>query len=766
MKTTLSLMVLFALVYAPSFSAQAQTDAGPTWQVLRYDISASAQPSTRALVAHVQITIRNVGRGSGSKLTLRINSKAEIKAATANDVSASFRASQDTRANQQKIEVTLPSAIAPNSTFTAAVDYQMPVTDNSQLSAISPLGVQFLPPSYWYPTPTNPTSPRGGDTAAFRLKVTSFAGDTLLSSGKSIDGAFDQSLNGQPFFLSGSWDLSDGVGEARGISAYLPKGASPDERKQAEAIVVLAGVARTYFTNMFGSAPDVPVRIIGVPRSGGFCDSGTLLLDVASFRRSKIDVVTAIQVAELIARLWIGGSTAVRAEGNGVIREGLVRHLATSFIEKEFGADTAEAERLRQRTAYAADAKRDAPLSVTTALDASYFTTVGNKGAMVWRLVEHAIGREAFIETLRGQLQSGAGEGAGLTLASFRAALSLRGGDPIKTLLQYEMDQPSDTDLLVGLPQARGNEWTVALRNMGALDVSTNVVAIMENGERVKTEALIPARNFGEAVFKTSAKPKRVEVDPGKLYPQTDYANDVVPRLTSGEDPLLEAERAFQRLDYVRAESLLRDFLAVTPNAEEARVLLARSLLAQNKLDQAEKEFRAALGLRAPTPVTLAWANIGLGEINLQRGQAAQAARNFDEAVRTAADYGTALAARAGRIKAEAATKNAPAPDESARSFIAQLDKSILSGRKADVEQLIVPGELATFAKAIVGSQPEVWQTQVLRTEQLDATRMAVDVNLTVKQLGRELSGRPVLILARTGGGWKLAGVEFFDEVR
>ena len=267
-------------------------------------------------------------------------------------------------------------------------------------------------------------------------------------------------------------------------------------------------------------------------------------------------------------------------------------------------------------------------------------------------------------------------------------------------------------------------------------------------------------------MFKTSVKIKRVEVDPEKLYPQIDYGNDVAPHPTSGIDPLADATRLYQRQEFARAETLLRDLLSATPSAEEARVMLARTLLAESNLDQAEKEFRAVLGLRTPTPVTLAWANIGLGEISLQRGQAAQAARNFDEAVRTGADYATSLAARSGRIKAEAAAKSSPTPDESARSFIAQLDKVILSGRKVDIDQMIVSGELTKFANAILGTQPEVWQTQVLRTEQLDATRMAVDVNLNVKQLGRELSGRPVLILARVGGGWKLAEVEFFGEVR
>ncbi|MBV9956805.1 MAG: hypothetical protein JO360_00230, partial [Acidobacteria bacterium] len=113
--------------------------------------------------------------------------------------------------------------------------------------------------------------------------------------------------------------------------------------------------------------------------------------------------------------------------------------------------------------------------------------------------------------------------------------------------------------------------------------------------------------------------------------------------------------------------------------------------------------------------------------------------------------------------KAEAAAKTTPAPDDAARSFIAQLDKAILSGRKAEIDALIVPGELAAFAKGLVGTQPEIWQTQLVRTEALDATRVAADVTLHVKQLGREQSGTAVLILARTGNVWKLAGIEFLE---
>src|SRR5439155_23378890 len=103
-------------------------------------------------------------------------------------------------------------------------------------------------------------------------------------------------------------------------------------------------------------------------------------------------------------RLWIGADTPVRGEGPGVVREGLSRFLATLFIEKESGAEAAEAERARQRLAYSSIVKRDGPLSRTTALDSTYFNSVANKGAMIWRLIDHVVGRDAFVATLRASL--------------------------------------------------------------------------------------------------------------------------------------------------------------------------------------------------------------------------------------------------------------------------------------------------------------------------------------------------------------------------
>jgi hypothetical protein len=150
-----------------------------------------------------------------------------------------------------------------------------------------------------------------------------------------------------------------------------------------------------------------------------------------------------------------------------------------------------------------------------------------------------------------------------------------------------------------------------------------------------------------------------------------------------------------------------------------------------------------------------------LGEIALRRGQAKDAVRLFTEAVRADAEYGATLNARATRIRAEAGAP--PAIDESARAFIAQLDTAIRTGRQAEISPLIVPGELSGFVRGAVGTQPEIWETRVLRTEALGADLMAVDVAMRTKQLGVEHAGTAVLVLARVGGGWKLNAIELFE---
>src|SRR6267378_1752256 len=179
-KIILALTLLLSLAFLSLPVAKAQDEARAAWQVASFDIAANVLQAERSLTAIATLSIKNVGRGPGSGLTLRLNSKAKIKSVTANGASASYHSLADVRPGLQRLNITLPSPLAPNATVSLSVDYRIPVERNTGLEAISPLGSQFLPltaaaaaePSAggWYPMLNTPFTVRAGDTASFKLK--------------------------------------------------------------------------------------------------------------------------------------------------------------------------------------------------------------------------------------------------------------------------------------------------------------------------------------------------------------------------------------------------------------------------------------------------------------------------------------------------------------------------------------------------------------------------------------------------------------------
>jgi tetratricopeptide (TPR) repeat protein len=756
------ILFLLSLLVCLLVPAQAQTPAPPLWQVTLFDINANIQQAERMLSVAATVHATNVGGSPSRTLTVRLNTKASVKSVAAAGAPASFRPGAETRGELQRIEITLPAAANPGTGTTVTVNYTLPVETNTGLSAISPIGTQFLPLAFWYPMPNTPYTVRGADSAPFRLTVNiaNAISSGVEKSGSAGSISFDQSIHGQPFFVQGDWDKVEGTGEGA-VTVLLEKGASAEDRKRAEALLAFAGAARSFFSTSLGAAPNVPVRIVAVRRGAGFNDSGTVLIDADTLRLPKIDAATALSVAETIARWWIGGQTPVRGEGGGVLRDGLVRYLATQFLEKQFGRDAIVSELYRQRLAYVAVAQRDAPLARASQIDSTYFGSVPNRGAMFWRLIDRRVTRDAFMGVLRAALEAGKKDHAGITLSALREALVARGGEGLKALMDQQLDQVVDTDLMVGLPQQRGADWVSALRNMGSTDVAVTVAATTDRGERVLAETTVPAKNFGEVVFKTASKIVRVEVDPDKLYPQLDYGNDAVPRSKDLPDALSEASLQLGGQDFAKAEATSRAMIAAAPRFQDARILLGRALLGQNKLEEAEQIFRASLEEPLPFAATLAWANIGLGEISMKRNQPAEAAKRFNDAVVASRDYPSSLAARAARIRAEAAANNAPPVDEAARAFITQFSQAVVSNKKADLESRVVSGELVRFINASIGT--ELWETRVLRTEQLNANLIAADVYIKASKLGKAGEGTAVMLLARTPSGLRVSGIELFE---
>jgi tetratricopeptide (TPR) repeat protein len=534
-----------------------------------------------------------------------------------------------------------------------------------------------------------------------------------------------------------------------GVAVYLPKGAGAEGVKRAAELAGLMTGAREFVAGVLGKAPDLPLRIVSSRRGAGFGSGGTAIVSDAVFRHSKIDSITAMNIAEAVAKMWLGNSASVNGEGYGVIQEGLSRYIATQFIESKFGKDVADVERLRQRNSYAAVSKRDSPLSTVSPLDDFYYPEVANKGAMVWRILAKRVGPAEFSNILRSNIQDG-----NLNMAELRSAFSSQ-----KDLLDYLFDHVTDMNLLVGLPQTAGAETKVALRNTGAADVTVDIAATTITGEKISSSTSIRAASFGEVTFRSGAKVTRVEIDAEKMYPQTDYSDDTAPRESTDSDPLLVAKRFFDKQDFANAEIAARRTLRDLPRFDDLRILLGRSLLAQNKNAEAEREFRAVLDEKLPTSRSLAWALVGLAEVAAKAGQTDVALQQAQAAIMTDGDYGASLAARNIRTRLGVAST----PDPTVKAFFVDFDRAASANRKAEIDALVMPGEVTKFAGGVSGST-EQWRTDVRQIDRVDADSVMVEANMTVKLLNKDLeTGTAVYRLVRTAAGWRLAGVDMFE---
>jgi len=745
------LLFLTYITFIGALIAVAQDDIRPTatWQVQKYDIAATL-PSTetdRSLTSKATLIIKNITSTTASTLSLRISSNAEISAVTVNGATADFTKREEKVGNSgslQRISIRTPS-VAPGSTAIVTVDYKLTVKENSGVGALSSASSLFLPLSYWYPTPNSWYFARGADHGPVQLKVTAPAGISIISAGTETSGSFSDLGGGQPFFLAGNWDAVN----VNGVTVDIPKGAGTDARNRADDVSKLASEAKAFTANLLGTAPEVPLRIVGVRRGAGFSNDGTILIDEAVFRRSKIDSLTAMQIAEAIVKTWIGGSVAIAGDGQGVIREGLPRFIATEFVEKKFGKDVADVERIRQLMAYYAVARRDTPLSTVSPVEDYYFAEVANKSAMLWRLLDKRIGRTDLFETILANAKD-----KQLDLGELRAAFSSQ-----KELLDNQLDKTTDTNLLIGLPQPAGGETKVALHNTGTNDVTVVIEATTVSGEKLKADTTIRATSYGEVVFRTPNKIARVEVDSDKLYPQTEYSDDVAPKELTDSDPLLAVKKLFDKQDFAGAESAARVVLRRYPRNDEVRTLLGRSLLALNRDTDAGNEFKAVLDEKLPSARSLAWANVGLGELAAKASQNAQAVKYAEAAIQADAEYGASLAARNLRNR----VNTTATVDADVKDYFVRFDRAAISNRKAELDALVLSGEVTRFSSGLSGGT-EQWQTQVKQVDKLDANTLLVETGLTIKLLNREPeTGTAVFRLVRTASGLKLASVDMFE---
>src|SRR6476469_7225280 len=121
------LLLLLVMTFQGPPAVRAQDEPRAAWLATNFDITVNNLGAERALNARASVTVRNIGRGAGSTLSLRINSKAEIKSITIGGAAASYRSLPEPRGGAQRLTITLSNPIAANETVTAIVEYRLPI---------------------------------------------------------------------------------------------------------------------------------------------------------------------------------------------------------------------------------------------------------------------------------------------------------------------------------------------------------------------------------------------------------------------------------------------------------------------------------------------------------------------------------------------------------------------------------------------------------------------------------------------------------------
>jgi tetratricopeptide (TPR) repeat protein len=813
---------IFILLLSPIAFAQ-------EFEIKKYEINARVVPEEQKVDAQAKLRLVNLSDpdlgerillspDNKPRLTFYLNQKAKVEAMKVNGSAVQPKTAEDTRNSLTRVYVEMTSAMTGLPEFDVELTYSIPATDRGATLHVSGGETFLLPTSFWVPVTHTPYADHGADTAPFSLTVSAPAGLKVISSGvRKDEKSFEQSLAAQPFFVVGDYDVVSRGGADHPVEIYYPRGSGETGKQQAERIAAEAERAVTFYSKYFNVMAVEPFRIVSTQArqlntatSDSFSASretsasmvGAVMIDENVFRRDAVDLGMIELISGAAARAWIDGQVLLRGRGAGMLRDGLPIYLVAQYLGDRFGPAQRDAAYERFRRAYATIARNDAPLLTQSQLDRNYATSVYNKGALVWRMIEKTFGAQALGTALRSSLSRGKVDALSLAgwfapqqnqqkrgapqphplcqlsrCANFKENLISAGADRklVNELFNNWIDTISLPDFAVGQPQNTANGVESAVANYGSSDdtqskspdagFTVEVVATNDKGEKLTKNVTVKAGEFGTVSFPAGVDIKTIEVDPDKIYLQSDYSNDVFPRRPSQSEAFAQANLAFSKNDFATAEAKAREGLAATANAPGAptlQALLGRALLAQKKTDEAEKIFNDALKAE-PLPIqAYGMAHFGLAELAMQQNKFDAAAKHFRFAGAADLDAATTISARDGALKAERGSGAVKIPDD-VRAFLQKFDAAVLQGGSAAVNQFVELGNLRKFAQNLVVRKPSVWVTEALRAEEWDANQVAVDVTLKIKIEGKDYAGRAVYVISRAGGKLLLSEVPTFD---
>ena len=786
------LSALFIITILAAIASAQEVD------VDRYNITARIDAAASAVDTRATLAISNLSQTPRPKLFLRLTKLAKVSAVTVNGAPAQFDIAEDRQVTTlNQIIITPSSSIDAGAKATVEVSYRIEAPESTPAIHVYSGEVLLTPQGVWFPMPWTMFTLYGATTAPFTLTVNASspaANFRALSSGalktEGQSSTFEQPLNSLPLIVAGSFDqpVSAEHGGVKveifvqpGIAAVSTDAKPADPKAIVTRLGDEAGRVIDFLTKTLGPPPSgATFRIISSVRAGNLTEPGVLVLNEQVFRRDTLSAGVIELLTDAIARIWVDGRVrlrgqqpraaqesraAIKARSPGFIRDSLPRYLATLYFEERFGKDAARDQLTRMRWSYTpvAQSGRDAELGLQTLLMPNYSAAVFNKGPLVYRLLAETAGRDKLLAAVK-SLLSGA-QNKIITTEDLRAALTKTAPGVEKDFQQW-VDSIVEPDIIIGaaLPSDKPGTQRVNLRNLGTGDVNVTVLAITASGKRVTASVLVPSENLATAEIPTAEKIVSLEVDPDKLFIQTNYDNDArdadsKTTRPSAQTLLNQSITAFNKTQLADAESKLRQAVSYDPRNALLHAWLARTLAAEKKLDEAVAEANAAIKAEPPIGPALGWARITLGQVALARNQAADATRQFRAAAAEADEATAQFAAHEGMVQAERAAGTTLHADESVRAYVTQLDSAIKQPTSDKLFALVIKNNLKRFVQGLTVSRPASWTTELLHVETLDANRVALDVGLKVRAENKDQAGTAVFVLSRVGNTWLLEDV-------
>ncbi len=816
-------LVVFVVFHLGARTTQAQefADFGLTHSA----IMVTLRPAEYSADVTAVLELTNIARQAEARtLTLRLTKAAKVTSFLVNNRSLPPEEKKqpggDTSVATYVAELSPP--LAAGGKVTVQLVYSLTYRESTNYAAITPGDTLLLPEAGWTPFIHLPQSSHGPDTAPYVLTVTKPTDGDVWSSGarQEVGGnvVFTSALAGepwlvvQPFGPPFSHRFTTTAGEPLVINVYGARGLPDRSAQNGARLAEEVERILTFYQTLWGDIPVREFRVLTTPRRlvadrrspelrGRDFDTdrairhiapGAVVLEAAALRRPALDAETVEWLTAAVAQTWLGGKTRLRGRGWAILAGALPAYLTAQYVARHYGAVAERDFWLRRSFAYGRLANiRVSQQGFERGIDVipvlqhpsfpDYAASMPTRGALVFRLLEKLVGRDALL----GAIQATVGDARGTaTYDEFRARLVGTPPDERRAnFFKQWFEELSEPDFVIGTPVKRedGPGWHCALRNLGTGDAVLPVVAVTDKGDTLTTIVEVPSKGYGSAVFETSANIVEVELDPEKTYPQVRFGydrnskqfdNDARPERRHAFGLVLDAEAILTRRlkpdeteaqRQAAAETLLREAVAREPGFALAHAYLARVSVAQHKFEAAEEAVAAVRRVPLPARYPLALALLTEGDLAAARKDNEKAQIAYQTAFEMEAGPALDEQARRGLLTSERAAGRVWPPSDDIQAFIAMMDKAIRTGTSRALEACFIRPDTARFILGIVVSKPDAWTTQVFRMEQLDAHRVLLDVNVTIVSATKEAqAGTGLLTLRRVGTGWMVERLDQF----